>query len=206
VTAVRLNNVLPEYHDRVRLRIRSFPLELHGDAAPRDILEQEWWLAAIQEPSAAFGPLPEDWPVTTLPAFDAAWSANQQGEAAGHDYDLRVRRAFFAEQRNIGKPSVLLEIAREAGLDLAAFQRPIDDGSARAAVLAEAQEGRERYRVRGTPTLTTADGNRLRPPMSYPKLEDRKIVGISPLPCFGDGCTDAIRGLFDEVLRRAESS
>jgi len=45
---VRLHHVLPEYQGRVRLRVRPFPLEvMGGEAAPRAILEQEWWLAAI---------------------------------------------------------------------------------------------------------------------------------------------------------------
>ena len=44
-----------------------------GEAAPRDILEQEWWLAAIQEPEADFSRFAgDDWPNTTLPAFQAA--------------------------------------------------------------------------------------------------------------------------------------
>jgi hypothetical protein len=46
------------------------------------------------------------------------------------------------------------------------------------------------------------DGERLRPPLAFPKLEDRKIVSIKPLPCFGDGCTDAIRDLFETALQR----
>ena len=118
--AVRLNAVRPEYAGRVRLRTRPFPLEIGGDPAPRDILDQEWWLAALQEPLAEFAPYQgDDWPTTTLPAFEAAWAAVQQGEAAGHDYDLRVRRAFFAQGRNIGRRAVLLDLAKEAGLDLA---------------------------------------------------------------------------------------
>ena len=147
---------------------------------------------------------PSKW--VTLPAFDAAWCASQQGEAAGHDYDLRVRRAFFGEGRNIGKPAVLIEIAEEAGLDVPAFRRLLDSGQAREAVLAEAQEGRERYRVRGTPTLTLSNGDRLRPPMAYPTLRERKIVSIKPLPCYGEGCTDAIRELFEAALRHGPPS
>jgi regulator of nucleoside diphosphate kinase len=34
-----------------------------------------------------------------------------------HDFDLRVRQAFFAEGRNIGKRDTMLELAREASLD-----------------------------------------------------------------------------------------
>ena len=123
VAAVRLHHVLPEFEGRARLRVRPFPLEVMGDeAAPRRILEQEWWLAAIQEPAAAFAPYPDDdWPTTTLPAFDAAWAARNQGQAIGMDYDLRVRQAFFAEGRNIGRPEVLFDIAREASREMPRF-------------------------------------------------------------------------------------
>src|ERR1041385_4837911 len=119
IAAVRLHRVAKEYEGRVTFRTRSFSLELiRGEAAPRDILEQEWWLAAIQEPGAAFAPYRGDeWPTTTLPAFEAAWCAAQQGSATAAEYDLRVRRAFFAEGRNIGRPEVLFDLAREAGLD-----------------------------------------------------------------------------------------
>ena len=89
---------MPEFQGRATLRIRPFPLELiDGESAPRDILEQEWWLAAIQEPAAAFVPYRgDDWPTTTLPAFEAAWCAGRQGEQALADYDLRVRHVVTA--------------------------------------------------------------------------------------------------------------
>ena len=87
---------MPELRERATLRIRPFPLELiDGESAPRDILEQEWWLAAIQEPTATFAPYQsDDWPTTTLPAFEAVWCAAHQGEEAHTAYDLRVRHAF----------------------------------------------------------------------------------------------------------------
>lgn len=51
--SVRLHGVGPEYEGRVRLRVRPFPLEIRrGEPAPRDILEQEWWLAGLQEVDA----------------------------------------------------------------------------------------------------------------------------------------------------------
>src|SRR5262245_38652418 len=126
------------------MRIRPFPLEiLDGETAPRDILEQEWWLAAIQEPAATFAPYPNsDWPTTTLPAFEAAWCASRQGDDVLLDFDLRVRRAFFADGRNIGRREVLFEIAEQAGLDLQRFARDFDSGQAVPAVLEEARLGR----------------------------------------------------------------
>ena len=203
IAATRLHAIRPEYEGRVKLRLRPFPLEaLGGEAAPRDILEQEWWLAAVQEPRAAFVPFTgPDWPTTTLPAFDAVWCATQLNEAAAYDYDLNIRRAFFAESRDIGRREVLLAIAGESGLDLPAFTRMFDSGEARAHILEEGRMGKERYGVRGTPTLMRGDGTKLHHPIAEPKMRRRKIVGISALPCHGEGCLEATRDLFEQALR-----
>jgi predicted DsbA family dithiol-disulfide isomerase len=202
ITAVRLNEALPEFQGQVKLRIRPFPLEVLGSGpAPRDILDQEWWLAAIQEPKAAFAHFKgDDFPTTTLPAFEAVWCALQQDEALALKYDLRIRRAFFAESRNIGRPEVLIELAEEIGLDMAPFLRSFKSGAAHDPVLAEGRIGKETYGVRGTPTLMLADGKRLRPPVAFPKFEDRKIVSIGQLPCSGDACRDATRALFEQAI------
>jgi predicted DsbA family dithiol-disulfide isomerase len=207
VAAVRLHAIMPEFQGRATLRIRPFPLELiDGESAPRDILDQEWWLAAIQEPAADFAPYSgNDWPITTLPAFEAAWCAARQGEEAHATYDLRVRRAFFAEGHNIGRWDVLREIAEETGLDCHRFNHDVASGEARAAVVEEARLGREHYRVRGTPTLMLADGTKLRLPIAYPRMEDRKVVGVAALPCCGDGCVEATRGVIEQALRASPS-
>jgi predicted DsbA family dithiol-disulfide isomerase len=201
VATARLRAVMPELQERATLRLRPYPLELiDGYAAPRDILEQEWWLAAIQEPSAPFAPYRgDDWPTTTMPAFEAAWCAARQGDDAFADYDMRVRRAFFAEGRNIGNPEVLREIAGEAGLDLDRFDRDLAGGEARPAIVEEARLGREQYRVRGTPTLMLASGKKLRHPLAYPDMEGSEVVSVAALPCCGEGCLEATR----EVIERA---
>ena len=197
---------MPEYEGRVKLRERSFPLEIFGGGPPnRHELEQEMWLAALQEPAAAFAPFRgEDWPTTTLPAFEAAWCAAQQGEAAGHDYDLRIRRAFFSESRNIGRREVLLEIAEEAGLDLSRFSQMFESGEPDRAVLEEGRLGKERYHVRGTPTLMLADGTRLHHPIAFPSMENERVVKVGVLPCCGESCLEATRDLFDKALQWAQ--
>ena len=205
ITAVRRQKVRQEYTGRVNVRVRFFPLEvLRGDPPPRDVLEQEWWLAALQEPGASFVPYgTEDWPTTTLPAFDAVWAASRQGAAAGLDLDLRVRRAFFGRGRNIGRRDVLYDIAREAGLDMRAFGRDFASPAARAAVLEESRIGQERFQVRGTPTLMLPDGTRLHPPIAFPTIRDRRVVAVPPLPCIGEGCLDATRAVFARALEAA---
>ena len=194
----------PEYAGRVRLVERPFPLEVYGGGPPkRRVLEQEWWLAAIQEPAAEFKPYNNsDWPTTTLPAFEAVWSATQQDPVAAHRLDMLIRRSFFAESVNIGRRDIYPGLAREAGLEVSEFTRLFESDQPRAAVLEEGRLGKEQYRVRGTPTLMKSDGARLRHPIAFPSMEDDQIVSVRPLPCCGDSCYQAIRALFEEALKQ----
>lgn len=202
---MRLHRIEKEYEGRVRVRRCFFPLELLRDEGPpRDLLEHEWWVAAIQEPDAPFQPYPrDDWPTTTLPAFDGMWAVRQQGEPLAADFDLRVRRAFFAEGRNIGRADVIRAIANETGVDMSRFDRDVNDPAARTAVVEESRVGREQYHVRGTPTLMLGDGTRLRLPIAYPRIENQRIVAMAPLTCYGHGCDDAMRALFERALAAA---
>lgn len=199
---MRLHRIENEYEGRVYVRRRLFPLELlRGEGPPRDLLEHEWWVAAVQEPDAPFHPYPrDDWPTTTLPAFDGMWAMRRQSEKLAADFDLRVRRAFFAEGRNIGRPEVIRAIAAEAGADMDRFDRDVSDPAARAAVVEESRVGREEYHVRGTPTLMLGDGTRLRLPIAYPRVENGRIIAMAPLTCYGPGCDDAMRALFERAL------
>jgi predicted DsbA family dithiol-disulfide isomerase len=203
VTAVRLHESLKTYEGRVRVRMRAFPLEVYGSGpAPRAIDAQERWLAAIQEPKAEFANYEsDDWPTTTLPAFEAFWAAAQQDERLALDYDLRIRHAFFAESRNIGRREVLIELAEAAGLDMDAFLRSFESAAAREAVLAEGRTGKEQYGVRGTPTLMLADGTRLRAPLAYPRFVNDRIVSVGKLPCHGDGCYALTNDMFERALQ-----
>ncbi len=181
---------------------RFFPLEVYGGGPPdRAELELEIWLAALQESEAVFKPFSDDWPTTTLPAFEAAWCAFQQGESIGREFDLRIRRAFFAEGRNIGKREVMLDLAREAGLDMNHFTRFFNTGEARTAVLEEGKLGKEKFAVRGTPTVMVSDGTKLKHPIAYAKIQAGKIQSVGRLPCSGEGCYDAPRGLFEKALQ-----
>lgn len=202
MTAVRLHKLKSEYADRLVYNWKVLALEVFNrKETPKEILDQEWWLAAIQEPAAAFAPYQgDDWPTTTLPAFEAAWCAARQGEEALATFDLGVRRAFFAQGRNIGRWAVLREIAEEVGLDRERFEQDFNRGEARSAVLEEARLGRERYRVRGTPTLMLADGTKVRHPIAYPRMEDRKVVEVPALPCCGEDCLEATRAVIEQAL------
>jgi predicted DsbA family dithiol-disulfide isomerase len=202
IAAVRLHAVMPEFAGQVMLRTRAFPLEVVGGGPPnRHELEQEWWLAAQQEPLAEFAPYRStDWPQSTLAAFDAVACAHRQGVDVGHDFDLRVRRAFFNESRNIGRREVMADLAREAGLDMSAFERDFGDPAIRQGVLADARYGHDQLGVRGTPTLMSSDGTVLEFPLAEPHFEDGRVAAIRPLPCYGESCLEATRTLVSQAL------
>lgn len=207
IAAVRLQRILPEYEGRVRLVDRAFPLEVYGGGPPdRKELEAEMWLAAIQEPDAEFKPFGATWPTTTLPAFEAAWCACRQGDEIGRALDLRIRRAFFAEGRDIGDPGVMEDLAREVGLEMAQFGRDFASGAARNAILEEGRLGKESYGVRGTPTIMLGDGTRLRHKIAYPKIDDGVVLAVGRTPCCGTGCDPDIRDLFEKALRQTTAS
>ncbi len=202
VAAVRLQKIAPEFEGRVRLVEKAFPLEVYGGGPPdRTELELEMWLAALQEPKAVFKPFGDNWPTTTLPAFDAAWCAFQQGESIGRDFDLRIRRAFFAEGRNIGKREVMLDLAHEANLDMERFTRLFNSDQPRAAILEEGKLGKEKFGVRGTPTVMLSDGTKLRHSLAYANIRNGKILSVGKVPCCGEGCYQATRELFEKALQ-----
>lgn len=64
----------------------------------------------------------------------------------------RVREASAAEARETGKREILIELASEIGLDLAAFLHSLDDGSAERAFRADLEFSRQ-CGVRGFPTF-----------------------------------------------------
>ncbi len=200
---MRPRQVEKEYEGRVRVRTRAFPLQLLGaPVAPRGLLAEEWWLAAVQEPAAEFQAFTgDDWPTTTLPAFIAVRAVADEDEALAHELDMRVRRAFFAESQNIGKEEVLLELVRDVGGDPAHVARAFSDPVVRAAVEEEFQLGRTRYGVRGTPTLMLEDGTRLHMPMATPRIVNERIMGVHKQTCLGEECLQATRGLFEQALQ-----
>jgi predicted DsbA family dithiol-disulfide isomerase len=200
---VRLRQVEGEYEGRVRVRTRAFPLELlGGQVAPRALLAEEWWLAAVQEPAAEFSAFTsDDWPTTTLPAFVAVRAVADVDERLAHRLDMRVRRAFFAESKNIGKPDVLLDLVGEIGGDVRHVERALKGHTVREQVIQEAELGRTRYGVRGTPTLMLADGTRLGMPMATPRIVGGHIVGVRELTCVGEQCREATRALFEQALQ-----
>lgn len=98
----------------------------------------------------------------------------------------------------------MLDLAREAGIDLDHFTHNFESGKARAAIIDEGKLGKETYKVRGTPTPMLSDGTRLRHPMAYARIEDGRILSVGRVPCCGEGCYEATRVLFESALQQAQ--
>ncbi len=92
------------------------------------------------------------WPVGA--AIKAAFALEEAGSAppgAGAQYQLRLREAFFVEDRNVARRREQLAIAEACGLPTAGLEARIDDGTALAA-LWEDYEAKEALRLQGSPT------------------------------------------------------
>lgn len=68
-----------------------------------------------------------------------------------------LRRAFFAENRNIARRGVHRDIVESMGLPVAQIDRKLDCGEAHAA-LHDDLEAQQRYQVAGSPTLVLNEG------------------------------------------------
>ena len=147
--------------DQVVLDHRAFPLEVFNRRpTPRRIVSAEVPVVGGLDPRAGWQVWQADfatWPVTTLPALEAVQAAKQQGLAASERLDRGLRVAFFGQSRCISMRHVILEVARECGVDAEALADALDAGRARRAVFdqcADASDGG----VKGSPHVFLPDG------------------------------------------------
>ena len=96
-------------------------------------------------------------PYTRL-AFEGYQYAAEHGKAA--EYTPRVLRAFFQENRDIGRLDVLADIAAELGLDKAEFAEALTAGKY-TETHREALRVAEAYRVSVAPTIIIGERHRL---------------------------------------------
>ena len=94
---------------------------------------------------------------STWPACTAAKAASLQGPLADRRYLRALREAWCLDARPIHRVEVQTEVAREVGLDVEAFTKALEDGSAGQAFQRDREEC-ERLEVRGFPTFTIGRG------------------------------------------------
>ena len=97
--------------------------------------------------------------VSTYPQNIAFKAADLTHPGLAARYLRRMREASAAEARATGRQEVLIELASDVGLDLAAFIGHLNDGSAEAAFREDLKTTR-RYGARGFPTFVFRYGGR----------------------------------------------
>ncbi len=200
----RMDEVAAEFGDRVCVTYRM--TSVFGFA--RDRQAEKWsdrgglagYGAHVREVAAGFPHVtvhPDAWaavaPASSTPAH-LVLAAIRALETAGNapagafcDAAWRIRRAFFAEARDIGRRDVLIAIAGEAGLDTAALEAALACGTAHAELARDDLVARE-LEVHVSPTLVMNEGRqRLNGNVGYRviaanlrELLERELPGAHP--------------------------
>jgi predicted DsbA family dithiol-disulfide isomerase len=142
--AVWIDEVKTALGDKLQVTWRYFPLEqVNSTEGP------EWKLWEQ----------PADYKSRGRGAFHGAIAARKQGEEAFERFHLSLLKAKHVDGKEHSSRETLLEAAKTANLDLAQFERDLDDTSLLANIGPDFQEGREKYGVFGTPTFVFEDGS-----------------------------------------------
>ncbi|GLZ75942.1 hypothetical protein Afil01_07490 [Actinorhabdospora filicis] len=138
ITVARLHSARKRLglEGKVRFDHRAFPLELLNNASsPRTGTDSEVARMAILEPEAGWQLWQNKdyyYPSTSLPALEAVQAAKLQSLEAAELLDLALRRAFWAQSKNIANRKVILDAAESTEVvDVAELTAALDDGRAR---------------------------------------------------------------------------
>ena len=200
VARVRIDPLIKEYKNSVKLEIKALPLEwVNGVPTSRESLEAEWWVAAVHDRRAVFGLYRDNtFPNTAIPVFRAGKAALLQSYDKFLEFDLQVRRALFQDGMDISKVDVLLSIASRVGLDLDRFRKYMDSEESLEAVKQDYEQGREKLDPQGSPSFVLPNGKQLYNPAGASITWDGdRIVGLNPPPCIDSNCDEIYRLLFE---------
>lgn len=113
-----------------------------------------------------------------LPPLEAAKCAALQGEGAFEAFHKGCFRAQHLEGKPVAEKEVLLEVARQAGLDVERFMKDFESGSQRPVVAEEHEEAVERWGVFGVPTLLYPTGELVFLKLAAGEWENREDDGL----------------------------
>lgn len=107
--------------DRIALTRRAFLLRVEPKTGDRDKFVEytkSWLNPAAQEPRARFTVWASDdaQPASSIPAQVAYKAVEAVAPQRAKDYQDRLLRGYFTENRNIGETDVLLELADDIGI------------------------------------------------------------------------------------------
>ncbi len=124
-----------------------------------DRLSIEWLSFPLEQVNSIYGPewklweQPDDVRSKGLWAFRAAEAARRQGPEAFERFHLALLAARHVDGQDLAEREVLLDTAREAGLDLPRFERDLADRSLLPRIGEDYERGVAEHGIWGTPTL-----------------------------------------------------
>jgi predicted DsbA family dithiol-disulfide isomerase len=162
----RLRQVWHDYEDRVGFAWRTLSLEwVNQQSFALPLFEAERQLFHQIEPDLPWqrwSRPPWEFPSTWWPAFEALNCAQAQGQAQAFEMSWELRRAYFAESRNISLRHEIMAVAnavaQQTELDLARFEADWDGGRYKGLAHSESQRGWKELKLDGSATFVLPDG------------------------------------------------
>ena len=129
--------------DALKINWRFFPLEQVNSKEGEDLKLWEQ---------------PDDYQSRSMEGFRASLAAQQQGEELFDRFHQLWFRARHGDYRVNGRRPSVVDVAREAGLDVERFEKDLTDRSLLSKIGDDYQVGRKTLGVFGTPTIVFEGG------------------------------------------------
>lgn len=141
------------------VEIRWRPYELRPDPMPTLRVEDPYlpqvWNQSVYPMAERLGvsiKLPAISPQPrTAKAFEVFAMADEQG--LGHPFSMRALKAFFQEEKDIGNPNVLADLAADVGLEREAVLNKLAKGTYRERHIEALRHAREEIMITSVPTI-----------------------------------------------------
>ncbi|MDN3524655.1 DsbA family protein [Halomonas sabkhae] len=152
-------HVISEVTKNRDISIHWRPFELRPHPVPTLRVEDPYlpdiWKRSVYPMAEQLGvpiKLPE---ITPQPRTDKAFQVFAMAEehGMGHDFTMQVLKAFFQEEKDIGKHQVLADLAAEIGLSRDAVQEALVEGTYRDRQLAAQQHAVDVAQISSVPTI-----------------------------------------------------
>ncbi len=124
-----------------------------------DRLSVEWYSFPLEQVNSTQGPewklweQPDEYKSRGLWALRGGAAARLQGKELFERFHMYLLRARHVENRDIADPQVLIEVAKEAGLDVDRFRQDLPNRNLLAKIGEDYIRGVKEHGVWGTPTL-----------------------------------------------------
>lgn len=151
--------VIAQATEDLDVNVQWRPFELRPDPVPTLKVEDPYlpkvWREAVYPMAEQLG-VPIKLPnISPQPRTDKAFEVFAMAEehGLGHAYSMATLKAFFQQERDIGDPAVLADIAASVGLERQAVLDALAEGRYREQHQAALRHAMEEARIQSVPTL-----------------------------------------------------